>query len=92
VFAATVKARPADRPIPSQIQTYRTHVSTVGTVTVNGPPGAVRNQLHVHVGARYKQLRVTVLQDGIRVAIFTGNTLIRALDLDPTKTYQPPHP
>jgi hypothetical protein len=28
-----------------------------------------------------------VLQDGNRVTIFTGNTLIRALDLDPSKTY-----
>ena len=92
VFAATVKARPVDRPLPSQIRTYRSHVSTGGTVTVSGPPGAVRDQLHVPVGARYKQLPVTVLQDGIRVAIFTGNELIRALDLDPSKTYQPLHP
>jgi transposase InsO family protein/transposase-like protein len=87
VFAATVKARPVERPLPAQAQLYRTHVSTGGTVTVSRP--GARGQLHVHVGARYKQLPVTVLQDGIRVAIFTGNELIRALDLDPTRTYQP---
>ena len=92
VFAATIKARPVDRPLPSQVRTYRCRVSTGGTVTVSGPPGAVRNQLHVPVGARYKQLPVTVLQDGVRVAVFSGNELIRALDLDPSKIYQPLHP
>lgn len=87
VFAATVKARPAARPLPASTQLYRTHVGTGGTVTVSRPgaPG----QLRVHVGGRYKQLPVTVLQDGVRVAIFAGTTLIRALDVDPTKTYQP---
>ncbi|HET8582530.1 MAG TPA: IS481 family transposase [Jatrophihabitans sp.] len=92
VYAATVKARPADRPLPSQVQTYRSRVSTGGTISVSGPPGAVAKQLRVHLGGRYKQLPVTVLQDGIRVAVFSGNELIRALDLDPTKIYQPLHP
>jgi transposase InsO family protein len=87
VFAATVKARPAARPLPASTQLYRTHVGTGGTVTVSRPGAA--GQLRVHVGGRYKQLPVTVLQDGVRVAIFSGTTLIRALDLDPTKTYQP---
>ena len=91
VFEATVKARPADRPLPSRAHISRCHVSTGGSIAVAGPPGAVRPQLRVQVGGRYKQLPVTVIQDGIRVAIFTGNTLIRALDLDPTKTYQPVH-
>src|SRR5205814_9540083 len=87
VFAATVKARPVDRPLPAQTQLYRSHASTGGTVTVSRPGGG--GQLRVHIGGRYKQLPVTVLQDGTRVAIFTGNTLLRAIDLDPTKTYQP---
>jgi transposase InsO family protein len=92
VFAATVKARPAQRPLPASTQIYRSHVSTGGSISVSGPPGAVRNQLRVHLGGRYKQLPVTVLQDGLRVAIFSGNELIRALDLDPTKIYQRLHP
>lgn len=87
VFAATIKARPATRPLPSTTRIYRTHVDTGGTVTVARPTG--NGQSRVHVGARYKQLPVTALQDGTRVAIFAGNTLIRALDLDPTKIYQP---
>jgi transposase InsO family protein len=89
VYAASVKARPAQRPLPATTQLYRTHVSTGGTVTVSSPPDAVRAQTYVYIGSRYKQLPVTVLQDGTRVTIFTGTTLIRALDLDPTKTYQP---
>jgi transposase InsO family protein len=87
VFAATVKARPAQRPLPATTQLYRTHVSTGGTVTVARPTG--RGQVQIFVGARYKQLPVTVVQDGARVAIFTGTVLIRALDIDPTKAYQP---
>ena len=81
VFHATVHARPADRPLPSQIQTYRTHVSTGGVVII-GP-------FHIPVGGRYKQLPVTVLRDGNHIAVFTGNTLLRALDADPTRRYQP---
>lgn len=92
VFAATVKARPIDRPLPSHAQTYRCHASTGGSISVAGPPGAIGPQLRVHLGGRYKQLPVTVIQDGIRVAVFSGNELIRALDLDPTKIYQPLHP
>ena len=79
-FAATVKARPADRPLPSNVQTYRTRVSTGGSVSVCGPPGALASQLHILLGGRYKQLPVTVLQDGTRIAVFSGNELIRALD------------
>jgi transposase InsO family protein len=81
VFAATVKARPADRPLPSQIRFYRTHVSTGGAVTVA--------PYQIFVGGRYKQLPVTVIADGDHIAIFTGNTLIRALDADPHRQYQP---
>ena len=92
VFAATVKARPADRPLPSRAQIYHCHVSTGGSIAVAGPPGAIRAQLRVQVGGRYKQLPVTVIQDGLRVAVFSGNALLRALDLDPTRTYQPVHP
>jgi transposase InsO family protein len=81
VFAATVKARPVQRPLPTTTQIYRTHASTGGTVTV-GP-------FHVFIGGRNKQLPVTAIRDGHRIAIFTGNKLIRTLDADPTRRYQP---
>jgi hypothetical protein len=64
---------------------------TGGSIAVSGPPGAVASQLRVQLGGRHKQLPVTVLQDGIRVAVFSGNELIRVLDLDPSKIYQPLH-
>jgi transposase InsO family protein len=84
VFAATVAARPVDRPLPSKIRFYRSLVSTGGAVTV-GP-------YQIFVGARYKQLPVTVIADGEHIAIFTGNTVIRVLDADPTRNYQPLRP
>ena len=80
-FAATVKARPVDRPLPTKTMGYQTHVSTRGAVTV-GP-------YVVFIGARYKQLPVTAIRDGEHIAIFTGTKLIRALDADPTRHYQP---
>ena len=86
VFAASVKARPVERPLPATTQIYRTHVSTGGTVAVHRPGG--RGQLQVQVGARHRQLPVTAIQDGARVAIFSGTALIRVLDVDPTRTYQ----
>jgi transposase InsO family protein/transposase-like protein len=81
VFAATVKARPAARPLPAATQIYQTHASTGGTVVV-GP-------FHVFIGGRYKQLPVTAIRDGNYIAIFTGTKLLRALDADPTRRYQP---
>jgi transposase InsO family protein len=81
VFAATVKARPADRPLPGKIRFYRTHVSTGGAVNVA--------PYQIFLGGRYKQLPVTVIADGDHIAIFSGNALIRALDADPTRNYQP---
>jgi transposase InsO family protein len=84
VFAATVKARPATRPLPATAQTYTTHVSTAGTVIV-GP-------FHVFVGARFKQLPVTAIREGNFITIFTGTTLVRALHADPSRRYQPLRP
>ena len=86
-FAATVKARPAERPLPTRTQIYRTHINTMGAVGLSRP--GRRGQVQVGVGSRHQGLPVTVIQDGVRVAIFTGATLIRALDIDPTRTYQP---
>jgi len=80
VFAATAHARPAARPLPSRVMIYHTHSSTAGAVIVGG--------YHVLVGARYKQLPVTAIKDGDHIAIFAGNTLIRALEADPTRRYQ----
>lgn len=81
VFAATVKARPAERPLPATTQLYRTHASTGGTVHV-GP-------YDVFIGGRFKELAVTAIRDGNFIAIFAGDTLLRTLTADPTRRYQP---
>lgn len=80
MFTATVKARPVERPLPVRTMGYQTHVSTGGTVIV-GPYA-------VFVGARYKQLPVTAIRDREHIAIFTGTTLIRALEANPTSNDQ----
>jgi hypothetical protein len=85
-FAATVKARPATRPLPSQAQIYRSTANYAGTISVSRPGGG---QLRVPIGGKYKLLPVTVLQDGLRVAVFSGTKLLRALDVDPDRIYQP---
>ena len=85
VFAATVTARPVDRPLPATTMGYQT---------------ARRHRDRQHrrhrdrrplrrVRRRYKQLPVTAIRDGEHLAIFTGTTPIRALDADPTRHYQP---
>lgn len=80
-YAATVKARPAERPLPASTQIYRTHASTGGTVVV-GPYA-------VFIGARFAQLAVTAIRQGDFIAIFAGDTLLRTLTADPTRRYQP---
>jgi transposase InsO family protein len=82
VFAATGAARPADRPLPATLSVRRCWTSNAGVVPVG---------LHhvVALGARWKRIPVTVIRDGDHVAIYAGNRLIRTLDIDPTRTYQP---
>ena len=78
--------RPQARPQPRQAQIDRTQAGSDGTVSRPGASG----QVQVPVGGRYKQSPVTALQDGTRVAIFSGTTLIRAPNINPSTTYQPP--
>ena len=42
--------------------------------------------------ADFCSVRRTLLHGGNRVAVFSGNTLIRTLSVDSTKTYQSRHP
>ena len=43
----------------------------------------------VHVGRRWNGTAVTAIKDGRRVAIFAGNRLVRAFDVNPDRIYQP---
>jgi transposase InsO family protein len=79
-FTATAKARPAKRPLPAPV--------TASTATVHA--GKVNSgTATICVGARWSGHHVSVIRDGTHVAIFSGQLLIRELDIDPSRRYQP---
>jgi transposase InsO family protein len=80
-FAATVAARPADRPLPEPLTVHTGYISARGVMAVG--------RFQIHVGSRWKGHTLTAIKDGHRVAIFAGHRLVRALDLNPERTYQP---
>jgi transposase InsO family protein len=80
-FAATVAARPADRPLPTPVTVHQNSVTASGVVTVN--------PYVIHLGSRWAKQPATAIKDGNHIAIFTGNQLIRVLDAEPTHRYQP---
>jgi transposase InsO family protein len=80
-FTAITAARPADRPLPEPLTTYRCLISARGVM------GIARYQ--VHVGSRWNGHTLDAIKDGNRVAIFADNILVRALDINPDRTYQP---
>lgn len=83
----------ADWPSVSQrCARYLTHVSTGGTVAISAP----HTQPCLSSSSTSEPARASCpsrsCKMGHHVAIFTGNTLIRAPLVDPTKRYQPLHP
>lgn len=80
-FAATVKARPADRPLPAPTTHTRVIVSREGVIA--------HTRTKIGVGTRWAGHTVNVISDGDYVAIFDDTTLIRTLTIDPTQPYQP---
>ena len=83
-FAATVKARPADRPLPAPVFIDHAIVQRNGNLTV-GP-------YLVNVGTAWAAHHVQIVRDGEHLTVFAGTHLVRNLTADPTRTYQPaPH-
>jgi transposase InsO family protein len=80
-FAATVKARPADRPLPAPTAHTRVTFSRDGVIA--------HTRTKIGLGTRWAGHTVDVISDGDYVAIFTGTTLVRTLTIDPTQPYQP---
>ena len=80
-FAATVKARPADRPLPTPVLVNRIAVGNTGSVALG--------RIRVHVGNRWLGHIVHTIRDGDHVVIFGGNRLERELTLVTTRDYQP---
>jgi transposase InsO family protein len=83
-FTATVKARPADRPLPTPVFCDQAPVHPNGNVSA-GP-------YLVNVGRRWAGHTVHVIRDGDHITIFSGTKLVRTITADPTRRYQPaPH-
>ena len=81
-FHATVKARPADRPLPAPVfVSHHTVGQTSGYVHVA--------PYRVNVGLRWAGHECDVIRDGDQISIFSGNRLVRTLTTDPTRNYQP---
>jgi transposase InsO family protein len=57
------------------------------TVCANGRLNAAGTS--IGMGARWAGHTLTVIVYGTRIAVFDGTTLIRALTIDPTRSYQP---
>lgn len=84
VFAATAAARPFSRPLPGPVLLCRTQVHPNGVVDVNS--------YRVNVGKVWAGEHVISIKDGDHIAIFNGTRLLRELDADPTRAFQPLHP
>ena len=81
VFAASPLARPADRPLPAPVDVLTEVVQDTGGLHVG--------YYAIGIGAKFKNQPVTVVRDGLHLAVFHDNQLIRELTIDPKRRYQP---
>lgn len=82
VWAQTPKAGPADRAIGAPTTIHRVKVESNGTV-------AAGNRYKISIGAAHAGNPATIIITGITCHVFTAGRLIRQLQLDPTRRYQP---
>jgi transposase InsO family protein len=81
-FRATDKARPADRPLLAPVLvSYHKVGEQSGNLFV--PP------YRINVGLRWAGHWCHSIRDGNHITILSGNRLVRALTVDPTRNYQP---
>ena len=86
VFNARLKAKPTPSPAPVDHRVRHDKVDRFGKLTLRYL-GRLR---HIPVGAAHKNRRVRLLVAGADVRIVTEDgELLRALTLDPTRSYQP---
>jgi transposase InsO family protein len=85
-FAARPKAAPSRAPIPEGYRVRRDRIDAAGGVTLRHDS----RLHHIKVGRRHAGTRVLMLVAGLDIRIVdTDGELLRALTLDPSKTYQP---
>ena len=86
VFNSRLKARPAEGPAPVDHRVRQDKVDRFGKLTLRYL-GRLR---HIPVGVAHKNRKVRLLVAGADVRVVTEEgELIRALTLDPTRSYQP---
>lgn len=81
VWAAQAPAGPAERPIAAHTR--------ITTVTVGKDGCAVARPYKIHLGVEWSGHHVQVIFQDQDVAVFAGDTLVRQLQLDPSRAYQP---
>ncbi|MCH9732702.1 MAG: integrase core domain-containing protein [Actinomycetia bacterium] len=81
-FAATAKARPADRPLTTPVFVSR---NTVGEKSGN----LFVRPYKINVGRRWAGHECTAISDGDHITIFSANKLVRELTANPSRNYQP---
>jgi hypothetical protein len=80
-FHVTVRARPADRPLPAPVFVSRHIVDEVsGNLYV--PP------YRVNVGLRWAGHVCVSVRDDDHITIYSGNRLVRDFTADPTRRHQ----
>ncbi len=85
-FDARLKAKPSQTSAPTDHRVRRDKIDSFGKVTIRYL-GRLR---HISVGAAHRNRKVTLLVAGAHVRIVTDDgELLRALTLDPSRSYQP---
>jgi transposase InsO family protein len=79
-WAASPAVSPTPNPIPARNRATR-RVSRIGVVQLG--------RVQIHIGKRHAGQRAQLITDGCHVAVLISGQLVRQLEIDPTKTYQP---
>lgn len=80
-FHATAKAQPVERPLPAPVFVSRHPVNETGGYLYVAP-------YRIAVGLRWAGHECDTIRHGDHIAIFSGNRLVRAFTVDPTRTHQ----
>ena len=81
VYHQTPKTGPADRPLGTPTRIHR--------VTVHEGVCHINKQYSISIGATYTGKQATIIITALSCHVFIQGRLIRQLELDPTRRYQP---